>query len=435
MVAAARNLDRSFWLSLILGAALLCGPFGRHVAANDDDFDDFTDEAIPVVPPRRVPPPMAAAQPAPGFALSQFNQTLYGGLATRAGPTENPISQILHARILAVDMICGLTSGQKHKLELAGRGDIKRLRDRIDELRKEFQIVDDRGERQLPAALAQRAQALREMVDSGPFDNSSIYVKILRQYLRADQLAVYESYRALERLGGKTQLRQCGERDIKAIRMTDAAFTDDGMQHFPQLNGLEGVLLEYTQVSDKGIVHLAGLTNLALLDLGSTHVKGQGLVHLQNMHCLQVLDLRRTPVTDAALVHLRNLTDLRSLNLGHTRVTGTGFAHLTTLQRLETVLLHQTPFTDEGLSYFQELANLKELSLEGTQISDAGLAHLARLTNLTKLNLRRTGISDAGLAHLAGLTNLRTLDLYDTDVTAAAIDELKKALPELTVVK
>ena len=92
-------------------------------------------------------------------------------------------------------------------------------------------------------------------------------------------------------------------------------------------------------------------------------------------------------------------------------------------------------FTDEGLSHLRLLLSLRELFLDGTQINDTGLAHLARLTNLTKLSLRRTAITDTGLAHLPALSNLRNLDLNDTGVTAAAIDKLKKALPELTVFK
>jgi hypothetical protein len=437
MVAAAPNLDRFLWLSLVMGAVLWCGPWaGRHVAANDDDFDDFTDEDFPAITRRPAPPPGDIPQPVRPVAVTIFNQTVFGAQGTeRDGSARQQLEQILHGRILAVDIMIGLTADQKRKLELAGSGDIKRLFDRIGELRTEFQHTDDQAARKFPAGIAQKANELRGAFDSGPFDENSVFLKLLRHHLHSDQRPLYESYRELERIGGKIHLRQCRECEIKAIRMADAALDDDGMRHFSQLNGLEGVLLEYTQVTDKGLVHLAGLTNLALLDLGSTQVRGPGLVHLQNMHGLQVFDLRRTPITDAALTHLRNLTELKTLNLGHTRVTGTGFAQLTTLQHLETLLLHQTPFTNEGLSHLRDLARLKELFLDGTQIDDAGLSHLARLTNLTKLSVRRTGVTDAGVANLAGLTNLRTLDLYDTDVTAAAIDKLKKALPDLTVVK
>src|SRR5258708_38054924 len=112
-----------------------------------------------------------------------------------------------------------------HKLDLAGRGDIRRLTDRIDELRKEFQLVDDRGDQQIPQALTQRAQDLGVAVGSGPFDDRSVFAKTLRQILNSDQRLLYESYRELERLGGKIHLRPCGEREIKAIRMTDAALT------------------------------------------------------------------------------------------------------------------------------------------------------------------------------------------------------------------
>ena len=42
-------------------------------------------------------------------------------------------------------------------------------------------------------------------------------------------------------------------------------------------------------------------------------------------------------------------------------------------------------------------------------------------------------ISDAALVHLKGLTNLSELGLYDSRVTNAGTEELKQALPNLTV--
>jgi len=430
IVTAPRHFERQFRLCLVIVAALLCALSTGPAAASDDDFDDFTDEVIRQPAPQGVVMLGAAQQQPAGLALRYFNQVVLG-----SRPGEHSLHDIIQARTLAVDLICDGAPGLARKLELAGRGDIIHLRDRVDELRKEFQLVDDRGERQVPAELAQRASALRAEMESGLLEERSLFSKTLRHTLNARQWALYAAFHELDIRGGKAQLRIYGDRKVKVIRMTNAALTDEGLVHFKPLPHLRGVLLDYTQVTDDGLAHLAGLTNLEVLDLGSTQVRGEGLLHLANMRCLQYLDLRRTPFTDAGLVHLRNLTGLRFLNLGHTRVTGTGFAHLSGLSNLETILLHQTPFTDEGLSHLLGLANLKTLVLEGTQITDAGLAHLARLPSLETLNLRRVGMTDKGLSHLRSLTSLQTLDLYDTDVSETAIDELKKALPRLTVVK
>jgi hypothetical protein len=42
-------------------------------------------------------------------------------------------------------------------------------------------------------------------------------------------------------------------------------------------------------------------------------------------------------------------------------------------------------------------------------------------------------VSDAGLRHLRGLTQLQYLDLANTRVSGAAVDELKKALPNCEI--
>jgi len=49
------------------------------------------------------------------------------------------------------------------------------------------------------------------------------------------------------------------------------------------------------------------------------------------------------------------------------------------------------------------------------------------------LELRGTEITDAGLVHLTGLTKLQWLHLRNTRVTDAGVNELKKALPKVTI--
>ena len=75
------------------------------------------------------------------------------------------------------------------------------------------------------------------------------------------------------------------------------------------------------------------------------------------------------------------------------------------------------------------------LDLSATKVTDAGLVHLEGLTQLQTLNLGATSITDAGLAHLEGLTQLHELDLSSTKVTDAGVAELKKALPEVAIVR
>ena len=62
-----------------------------------------------------------------------------------------------------------------------------------------------------------------------------------------------------------------------------------------------------------------------------------------------------------------------------------------------------------------------------------GCPTLKGLTNLQHLNLDGTKITDAGLPHLKGLTSLKELRLLDTGVTGTAVEELRQALPSLTI--
>lgn len=117
----------------------------------------------------------------------------------------------LEQRVASIDRVCQLTDAQKRKLELAGRGDIKRISDRIESLRKTFRQVhvvndihdlDDDDIRDLSTwtgALSIEAATLHEMVDSGLFDVGSLFGKTLRSTLTAEQAAVYDKARPTPR--------------------------------------------------------------------------------------------------------------------------------------------------------------------------------------------------------------------------------------------
>ncbi len=118
-----------------------------------------------------------------------------------------------------------------------------------------------------------------------------------------------------------------------------------------------------------------------------------------------------TNVTDASLKPLKDIATLMHLNLANTAIT------------------------DTGLGQVKGLVNLRRLHLEKTGITDAGLAHLMGLVNLNYLNLYGTAVSDGGLKHLEGLRNLKSLYLWQTQVTDEGVASLKKALPELEIVR
>jgi hypothetical protein len=139
---------------------------------------------------------------------------------------------------------------------------------------------------------------------------------------------------------------------------------------------------------------------------------GQVLEIAQNDPRLDVaFHLASEEITDEDLQPLRHLSDVVHLNLRGTQIT------------------------DDGLQYIAHLDQLARLHLERTAIGDQGLRHLAKLTSLTYLNLYGTKVTDAGLKHLEGLKNLRRLYLWQTEVSDAGVAALKKALPELEIIR
>ena len=94
---------------------------------------------------------------------------------------------LLQRRLNDVNLVRELTPLQRKKLVLAGRGDIKRLFDRIEEERKEFHLVRTDFDR--CGRFLRELQPLRVTIRQGPFEFGSIFAKTLKKMLDEGQLA------------------------------------------------------------------------------------------------------------------------------------------------------------------------------------------------------------------------------------------------------
>jgi hypothetical protein len=95
------------------------------------------------------------------------------------GERQGHLEAILQSTIERAARAHRLTEAQRAKLRLAGRGDIKRFFDQVEERRSAFEI-DRRSFRTGHAAL-QRLGDLSQIYHEGPFGNGSLFVKTLRR--------------------------------------------------------------------------------------------------------------------------------------------------------------------------------------------------------------------------------------------------------------
>ena len=78
---------------------------------------------------------------------------------------------------------------KKKKLKLAGRGDVKRVFDRVDELKREFQHNPNGPNNNIWQAM----QPLQLEVSAGLFNDDSLFQKTIKNTLNGDQVARYDS--------------------------------------------------------------------------------------------------------------------------------------------------------------------------------------------------------------------------------------------------
>jgi hypothetical protein len=123
-----------------------------------------------------------------GWTDETFDQWVFGQRTPAAAKTR--LLSLLTLQIEDVDRTCGLTETQKAKLELAGRGDLKHLYDRVAEKKRKLQLV--KNDRNKIGTIFQEIQPLQSAFNSGPFDESSIFFKSIKGTLDPAQTAKYD---------------------------------------------------------------------------------------------------------------------------------------------------------------------------------------------------------------------------------------------------
>jgi len=122
-----------------------------------------------------------------------FNQRVFGHVdATGA---HQHLDERLRAEIQSVGDRYGLTASQRQKLLLAGRGDIKRLFDRIEERRLQLtaRVAEDVDSvRELSRDFSDASGNVSASFRFGPFGRGSLFAKMLNRTITPEQVAEFE---------------------------------------------------------------------------------------------------------------------------------------------------------------------------------------------------------------------------------------------------
>lgn len=133
-------------------------------------------------------PDPAAAPPSQQEQI--FDRQLFSNQADSSiNEMQTRLQRILRLRINTLNRQLTLSEPQQKKLELAGRGSIKRLIDSIDEQRKLYLSVERDQNQQFRFFQEEPGMiSLRKKMRTGPFDDDSLFQKMLQSTLTADQV-------------------------------------------------------------------------------------------------------------------------------------------------------------------------------------------------------------------------------------------------------
>jgi hypothetical protein len=117
---------------------------------------------------------------------NSFNRMVYGNLGPEVA--RRAFEHYLVFRVDRVERTCGITPAQRASLELAGKGDIKRHFDRIEERRN---VVNRPLEQEEYTRVWQDIQTLNRTQGAVLFGSGSLFAKALKTVLAEDQAARY----------------------------------------------------------------------------------------------------------------------------------------------------------------------------------------------------------------------------------------------------
>ena len=210
-----RQLARLLVFMIVLATA----HWGASARAQDDDEPEQNQNAQAAVMLRAV----AAQQMA---NVEQVDQWIFGRFGGSGGARAK-LDSSLKLRIEDLDRACEISDLQKKKLLLAGRGDIKRFFDKIEDVKRKFQ----NGQNDPNANIWQDIQPLQVELNTGLFGDDSIFKKTIKRTLDGDQISRYDSSQR-----ERTMVRYKATIEWFVVHLDKGlGFSDDQRQKFVEL--------------------------------------------------------------------------------------------------------------------------------------------------------------------------------------------------------
>jgi hypothetical protein len=146
-------------------------------------------EEVRKAPARAVNAAIALAAPQQAWSDDQFEQWVFP--QDRAAGARRRFDALLTLHIEDIDRACQLSDAQKNKLQLLGRGDIKRVFDSYEKAKHRFNLLNNDVQRL--QEVMQDVTPLRMISQTGLFESDSLLAKALRNTLTPDQLTRYDA--------------------------------------------------------------------------------------------------------------------------------------------------------------------------------------------------------------------------------------------------
>ncbi len=144
---------------------------------------------------------------------------------------------------------------------------------------------------------------------------------------------------------------------------------------------------------------------------------GEQLEHAVKLSSLRAVCIKGA-VSNRELAMLEQLPNLEALDMCYARLKDQGSD------------VHDDHVAGRSFR-LPSLPGLRGLNLYGTPFDGAGLENIP---SIEVLDLSRTDVSDESIPALLTLTRLKKLSLYGTAMTQSGIRELRRALPECTII-